>query len=329
MGKASSFGALGLLLVSCGAAARAELYAPQPSVDAGEVRCGAALSHRFSFINRGPEPVKLLDVHASCGCLKPQLSSRTLQPGEAASLLLEVNTLSQASGHHTWPVRIAYRDRSGEQEMTLQLTGQIVTEISMQPARLTVLTDSGVEHTITLTDLRPHPLTVSAVCASAPYLHMLAEQRSEDEKGHRVWKIRVAVDATCPQGHHEELIRVSTDDPAYAELHVPVTIDKQARQRLTAAPNPVTFSMVSGESIASRIVLVRDRADEQVVIDRVVSDDPALQCRWAQGPGGAVTVKVTLDQSRMTGTRWESAIHIHLLKPTADVLTVPVESTPP
>jgi hypothetical protein len=313
-----------LFAASCQTAARAELYAAQPSVDVGEVRCGAPLAYRFVFTNRGTNRIEIMDVHTSCGCLSPRLSCRSLPPGEEGSLVLEVNTLSQASGHHSWPVRITYRDKDTERELTLQVTGTIITEISVQPTALTIFTDAAVEHAITLTDLRAHPLTVTAANASSSTLRTRIEQ-SPDPEGRRVWRIRVAVDGGCPQGRHEELIRICTSDATYAELHVPVTIVKQPRQRLTAAPNPVAFLAARGQPIPSRIVVVRDRAEEPVVLERVVPDDPALECRWAPGPGSAATVKLTLDAGQLTCTPWESSVRIYVQKPTAEVLTVPVE----
>ncbi len=329
LGLALRLIAAGVVIVPLGraAAAHADLYARHPAVDVGEVRCGAVLTHKFSFTNRGADAVEVLNVHTTCGCLKPQLSSHTLQPGQEGWLILEVNTLSQASGPHSWPVRITYRDRNGEHDMTLGLSGRIITEISVQPAALTLFTDTSLEHAITLTDLRSRPLAVTTVSTSSPHLRTQVEPRSQDGQGHCLWKIRVSVAAECPQGCHEELIQIGTDDSAYPELHVPVTIVKQPRPRLTAAPSVVTFSVVKDQPTPSRIVVVRDRADEPVAIERIVPEYPALQCRWAQGPGNACTVKLTLDPDRLTGDRWESAVHIHLLKPTAETLTVPVECT--
>src|SRR5260370_11796744 len=87
---------------------RADLHVPQPEVDAGEVRAGAPLGHRFTFVNRGPQTIEITEVQSSCGCLTPKLELRRLQPGEEGTLLMAVNTLSQAVGPHPAHVHMAY-----------------------------------------------------------------------------------------------------------------------------------------------------------------------------------------------------------------------------
>jgi hypothetical protein len=315
------------LLTMLPARARADLYAAQATVDVGEVRCGAPLKYLFTFVNRGSEPVEIVQVQPSCGCLTPRLAQARLQPKDQGTLLLEVNTLSQASGPHSWPVRIHYQTGAGELELTLQLTGKIITEIIMQPAALTLFTETALEHSLTLTDLRSRPLTITAVHVSSSRLQAHVRDSGQDPQGHLRCTIAVAISADCPPGRYEDILSVCTDDSAYAELHVPITLVKQPRQRVTAAPSLVTFWAEKGQPIPSQIVQVRDRSSEPVIIERVVADDPALECRWAEGPGTNATVKLILDRTRFSGSRFESSIHIHVRKPIAEVLSIPVECT--
>src|SRR5437867_1541014 len=99
-----------MLLLALGtSAARADLEFKQPLADSGEVRAGVPLSHRFVFVNRGAESVEVTDTRASCGCLKPILAQRIYKPGEEGALDLEVHTLSQSAGPHTWRVQFCYR----------------------------------------------------------------------------------------------------------------------------------------------------------------------------------------------------------------------------
>src|SRR5262249_3144817 len=86
------------------ASANAELYFPQPQVQAGEVRSGTSLARRFAFVNRGADAVTITELKAGCGCLTPRLGPGTVslphtyRPSEGGEVLLEVNTLSQAAG---------------------------------------------------------------------------------------------------------------------------------------------------------------------------------------------------------------------------------------
>src|SRR5262245_50705349 len=113
-------------------AGRAELRFAQPTVNAGVVRSGTPFKHCFSFVNAGREPVEILEARASCGCLSPRLEKRTLQPGEEGKIHVEINTLSQPAGSHTWTVHLKARCGDTMVEMPLQLSAELITEVSVQ-----------------------------------------------------------------------------------------------------------------------------------------------------------------------------------------------------
>src|SRR5439155_26047203 len=89
--------------------ARADVHFAEPIAEAGVVYAGAALAHEFIFENSGPQTVSILEVRATCGCLKPTLAQSSFRAGERGSVRLEVNTLSQAPGAHTWTVFVKYQ----------------------------------------------------------------------------------------------------------------------------------------------------------------------------------------------------------------------------
>ena len=213
--------------------------------------------------------------------------------------MLEVQTLSQSAGAHTWRLQVSYRDGGETRETELLLSGRIVTEVTAQPAALTLFTGGAVAHAITLTDLREKPLSVVAVNASSPHLRGTVTQTAADEAGHRRVTIAVALDADCPEGRCEETIAVVTDDPDYRELTVPVTIVKRPRQKVSASPEAVTLAAPRGQAVPSRIVLLRPAGEEAVVVERVEADDPAVICTWAQGPANCATLKVAIDRSKL------------------------------
>src|SRR5262249_41900674 len=107
-----------------GGSPRFDLHFPEPAVDVGEVRCGGPVSRRCAFVNRGPARVEILEVRAGCGCLIPHLPQRVIRPGESGSLLLEVNTLSQTEGPHTWSCEVACQSAGRRFEVPLQIVGR-------------------------------------------------------------------------------------------------------------------------------------------------------------------------------------------------------------
>lgn len=320
MGKKSFLGLLVLVGSLVGVpAARGDVVFTQTTVPLGEVRCGAPCSHRFSFVNTGPEAVEIFEVKPSCGCVVPTLAQRAYQPEQQGSILVELTTLAQAAGNHSWPVHVVWRSGSVQHETTLTLTGTVIAEIEVVPSALTIFTDSAVKRELVVKDLRATPFQVSAVTTSSPSLSARLLKKSRD-----MCKIELSVGSDFPQGRQQEIVSVHTDDPLYGELRVPVTIVKEGRQRVTATPNPIVITAQAGQPIPSRIALLRDRDGEAVIVDRVEADDPAVQLRWAQGPGNQATVKVSVDRANLRGDHLESAIHIHLSKPVAETLTLPV-----
>lgn len=298
---------------------RAELHFDQSVLDAGTVYAGAPLVRAYRFINRGPAPVVLTDARVSCGCLTPRLEKRAYQSGESGEVTLEVHTLSQPAGPNTWQVQLTYQDGEATRSLPLQLRAQLIKEVAVQPAVMTVYADAEVQHEIQLTDLRKSPLHVSAVRTTSE--RVKAELA---EPGHMPCKVRVRVPSSCPVGQHFDAVAIYTDDPAYPELRVPVTIVKRPRQPVTAVPPEVSLVGTPGEPLPSRIILVRDRDDRQVVVEAVNAADPAVSCRFASGPGNDVTIRLELDSSQIVGGRLESAVHIQVRQPVQEVVVVPI-----
>jgi hypothetical protein len=322
-----------LMLGLIGAEARGGIHFHQPTVDIGEVKSGVPLTHRFAFVIDGPEPVEILEARASCGCMVPRLEKRVFQPGESSVLTVEVNTLNQSGGPQTYRIQVfcqptasgvASAPRGPTLEIPLQLTARIVTEITVRPAALTIFAKNGIGHEIVLTDLRVRPLSIIEVRTSSPNLKSQVTETLTDEAGHQARKIHLEVTGDFPEGRHDETLAIYTDDPTYREVKVPVTIIKQPNQRLVTMPSQVELLAPPGQPIPSRIVLVRDQENQEVVIEKVDTDHPAIQCRWAQGPGVMATVKITADQARLMSRSVQATVRIHLSKPYNATITVPL-----
>ncbi len=304
--------------------ARADLIFANPAVNVGEVRCGAPLKQKFQFTNPGPVAVEITGLHTSCGCLKPRLETRSYLPGESGELTLEIHTLSQSAGEHTWRLQVACRIGSETREAELTVQGRIVTELTVQPAALTVFTERAANHEIVLTDLRERPLTVTGIHTSSPNMTGTIKQTATDAAGHRVVTIGLALNPACPEGRYEETVAILTDDAEYRELTVPVTVVKRPRQGVAASPAVVSLSAPAGQPMPSRIVLLRPAGGAAVVVDSVEADDSAVVCTWAAGPKECATLKVAIDQAKLSAGGLRSAIHVHISKPTFETITIPV-----
>jgi hypothetical protein len=304
----------------------ADLRFAESAVDVGEVRSGAPLTHRFAFVNEGPEEVEITGLRASCGCMKPRLEQRKYGLGEKGALVLDVHTLGEVAGDHTWQLAVAYRCGSTLHEATLDLRGRVITEIVVQPPSLTLYTLGNLGHQLTLTDLRERPLTVVQVRTTSPGVKAQVTQTGQDLAGHRQITVGLRVEGTCPNGRYEEVVSLLTDDNTYPELRVPVTVVKRSRQRVSASPASVTIQAAPGQALPSRIVLLRPGGEEAVGVNHVETDDPAVVCTWAAGPENLATLKISINRDRLPANGLRSAVHVHLDKPVSEVLTIPVVS---
>jgi hypothetical protein len=305
-------------------ALRAELQFRQPRVDVGNVKCGAPLAHDFAFRNAAMQPVEIIDIQASCGCLKPRLEARTMQPGASGSLHVEINTLTQSAGPHTWEVHVRYRLGEDIHEAALQLVGNIITEIYVEPCSLTIHAGRAISHELRLTDMRPHALSITAVRCTSPKIAARVENESRDAAGHVIRTIRFTVADDILEGRHEEMLTIFTDDPTYRDLNVPVTVIKRPRQRVTAMPAEAAMLAQPGQPLPSRIVLLRDSQNETVDIEQITTSDPAIICTWAHGPGSHATLRIRVDGSRLKDEGLKGSVEVHIRKPAAETVVIPV-----
>jgi hypothetical protein len=308
--------------------ARAELTCAQPVFEAGTVRSGVPLAHRFRLVNRGPADVEVREVRPGCGCLRSELSKHVLRPGEEALLNVEINTLTQAPGPNRWRAVVHYRCTQVEHELPLDVTAAVVREVSVRPANLLVYTDAEIGHEFTLTDRRARPLAVRAVTTTSPHVRVSAAAPRRTAEGAWEWALSLRVAAACPEGRLEEMLHVYTDDTTYPDLKVPFTVVKRSRQRVPVVPAAVSLTASGFAALPARIVLLGS-GDEAVVVDRVEVDHPAIGCRWAPGPGTRVTLRIRIDRAQITGPLWKGSVRVHLSRPAGEVVTIPLSCTLP
>jgi hypothetical protein len=318
------WGAVVLLSGLAAGPSRADVRFEEVAFNAGEARTGIPLSHAFRFVNEGPERVEITEVRPGCGCLIPRLERRSYQPAERGCLFVEINTLTQPAGPHTWPVQVQYRRGATVREVSLRVTARVVAEVTVQPAALTIISAGAVRHDVVFTDRRARPLTITAIRSSSPRLTGTLAAGGAGGGGAFTRTIHIEAADDFPEGRHEELVTISTDDPEYRELKVAVTLIKRSRQRVAAFPDQLSFTAATGGPLPSRLVRLRDRRDQPMRVERIDADDPAVTASWAPGPGTMATLKITVDRKRLGADPWQGAVHVHLGKPASETITIPV-----
>jgi hypothetical protein len=309
------------------ALAHADLEFAQTTADAGEVKAGMLLSHEFTFVNRGPEVVEITGIESSCGCMTPRLDRRTFQPGERGSILVEVNTLSPAPGPHTWQIKVTCQSGDEVSNTPLRVTARLVREIVVEPAAVNMIVDGPLQTELRLTDPRSNPLQLQEVHTTMAGLRARLAGSDPDGSGHLVYRIQLLVGGDIAEGRHEDFVSLFTNDPGYQEIKVPVSIVKRPRQRLSAAPSRIELPLRPG--VSSRMVLIRDRDNQEVEVEAVSADNPAISCRWAKGPGTMSSVRIQVDPERIQNSNEGITVRVQVAKPVRQTLLIPLMITAP
>ncbi|OJW33900.1 MAG: hypothetical protein BGO54_10265 [Sphingobacteriales bacterium 46-32] len=81
--------------------------------DFGQIPQGKPVYYNFEIVNTGSTPLKLDDVHASCGCTTPEWSREAIAPG--ATAIIKVGYNSAAEGYFAKPITITYNTTQSRQ----------------------------------------------------------------------------------------------------------------------------------------------------------------------------------------------------------------------
>jgi hypothetical protein len=322
-------GKLGFLLLACGiwpTSAGAGVRIIEPAVDIAEVRAGIVLARTFEVANDGPANAEILEVRGSCGCLKPQCEPRIIAPHGKAKLTLTINTLGQGAGPHSWSARLRYRADGKENDLAAVVSAQVITEVTVQPAELTIIARGTITQLVTLTDIREKHLQMTTVATTTRGLkaHLLGQ--GHDAQRRWTAKIQLDVTAELEPGRHTETLSLYTDDPSYQQLRVPVTIIKTSGSSVTAVPEQVVLQAAPGAP-ASCLVRLRASGTRPVRIARIDTGNPALTCKWAAGPGQDATLRIQLDRSRWNDDL-DATVRIHFESPAGEILPLAVAIRP-
>ena len=102
-----------------------ELQFDVTTYDFGEVNEeGGAVTHTFSFVNKGDEPIQISSVQASCGCTTPQWTKEAIQPGDSGSITAEYNPLNRP-GKFDKSLAVHYKLGSKPSTTTLYIEGLV------------------------------------------------------------------------------------------------------------------------------------------------------------------------------------------------------------
>lgn len=291
---------LGLGLWAGTPIAQAELFCPEPSFNAGSLLAGKPFMHSFTLENKGKQAIQILEALPSCGCLRPKLPKAILNPGEAITLPIEIHTLTKPQGAHRFTISIRYQEAGETKDMALEVKAMIQVEVEVSPAASAIFTDRAITHTFSVKDTRAKPMRIIGAESSNPRIAFQINPPALNENKESVQTIMVLISDLLTPGKHDLWIQLVSDDASYAEMKIPLTIIKRDGKLATAAPSRLYLEGSVGIPFGAKMVRINKAGAEPVRVDKVECSHPAFKCTWAQGPGDDATIRLLLDEKKLS-----------------------------
>jgi hypothetical protein len=218
------------------APSRPALAFDQYLVDRGKVAPSEEVRAHFDFTNRGRATVTNIQLVPSCGCLQPQLSKKTIEPGESGNLVVRVQTANQNAGPKEYTVAVRYEDPEPRESIVVFRVDLPENQVFVRPKVLTLYQpgdESVPPQYIELTDRRGkgrHLNITSAEC-TRHFVETQIEESEVDENGHWHEHLKITVSGKLPPGRTDAMIRIVTDDPEYRNLRVPLRLEGPAPRK--------------------------------------------------------------------------------------------------
>ncbi len=306
------------------------LAATAPAADLGEAKSGPPLQHEFELRHTGERGIlTITSVTTACGCSKGDVNPKVLKPGETAKLRVVVNTLTQPEGQATWKSSVKYTltpdsAAATAHELDLALSAKIVREVTVEPPVLAVSTsgDAARTHTIAVTDRRAtDALTVTKAHCTDPKIALDIKPAKSSGTG-TVQEIAVTLPGDLPTGQHDDIITLTTTDPACPELKIPLKVAKRNAGDVAVTPDAATVRFAKGQAEASTLVQLR-AGGQPVSIRKVEGTQEGVTVKFSEGSGAVATVRVVVNLAR-AGALGQADITLHLAEPAGGVVVLPV-----
>ncbi|MGB4843624.1 MAG: DUF1573 domain-containing protein [Ferruginibacter sp.] len=96
------------------AEADAMLTLKETEFDFGKIPQGKPVTHVFEVLNKSNTPLKISNIHASCGCTTPEWEKdKTVAPGQKTQITVGYN--AAAEGSFTKFITVSYNDTQSKQ----------------------------------------------------------------------------------------------------------------------------------------------------------------------------------------------------------------------
>lgn len=278
-----------------------QLQFAETTFDFGEIYQDAEVDHRFRFQNIGSGELKIAGVRSTCGCTAAVSSASAIPPGESGEIVVTFNSAGFA-GPITRTIEVLSNDPE-RSYLTLQLTGQVKTVLTVTPPRLVFLVyKEELPKSLPPVQVEPNPgqaFEITRVESSSASMKPTVTSLSPEQG--RGYRLTVELDPSIPIGHRlKETVRLYTTHPQKPVVTVRIHGDVYGERPISAEPPALAYGLL--------------RPDEErsltVILSRGGQDDWKLL--RAETEPEAVPAQVAV---RRTGANYEVTVSVHPTRP--------------
>ncbi len=142
------------------------LVANPLTLDLGKLGRGWSGEAVWTITNTSENAIKILDVTASCHCVKPLAEKSLLGPGESTRIQATIRTLSQPGGKASWRVTLTHGTPAKPDVLTLFAVADLIADLRIEPTIVSFRGTGTHQTTIQIEDRRTPPIHILRATSS-------------------------------------------------------------------------------------------------------------------------------------------------------------------
>lgn len=292
-------------------------------IDLGAVR--DHFEYGFRYTNRGPKPVEIIQVHASCNCTTVTTSKRKLGPGEEGEILVEVDLAGERPGGKKYDIVVKYSDPK-ERYTKLEIRTHNNPNLVVAPPKLQFI-DNGhdpMSGHFRVLGYSEEQLNIRDIETSKEWLTCRVVDESKDYANGWMSELVVHVErGNLLRGRCDEVVTLHTNDKEYPVVQVPVTI--MTHSRIYVGADHVFPARSPDGNGWTATFAVCDREMGEIEVDSVRYASTGKPCRFEDHTSGEASqrrIDVSLQESEFREQQHGIDLEIHISKPWQETLNV-------
>lgn len=282
----------------------------------------------FMYRNVSDQEVRIQSLTPSCGCLRPQIDSMTIAPGEYGRLLMPIRTANEAAGPHEYLVKVLYEDG---QPHEIDLTTKLVLpdkKIEVSPKAMWFY-QSGTEVTpmqLTVTDRRAESFQINNISCSSDFwtVKQVSDRLGADSE--RIITLNVTLAANIPAGRHRGIINIETDDPMYPRIQVPIGCQGLAADdeiAMTVEPTTVVLQPTPTGTLQATTVITAP-GSQPVKVQSITTSPEFVDATHETNDNNQTVITVSANLKTKDQSKTQRAIVTIRIEASEAPLTIPV-----